>query len=71
MRAIVSAVVFLAVLMTAPGMLSQSGPTEAPAGFDLEGNGFLQEFCANQNQLPRIHITEDPGGRVQPGRGDG
>jgi hypothetical protein len=45
-------------------MLSQSGPTEAPAGFDLEGNGFLQEFCANQNQLtqgstsPKIPVDE-------------
>jgi CxxC motif-containing protein (DUF1111 family) len=52
MRAIVSAaVVFLAVLLTAPGMLSQSGPTEAPPGFDLNGNGFLQEFCGNQAAL--------------------
>jgi CxxC motif-containing protein (DUF1111 family) len=52
MRAIVSAAaVFLAALLSAPGILSQSGPTEAPAGFDLEGNGFPEEFCANQAAL--------------------
>jgi CxxC motif-containing protein (DUF1111 family) len=52
MRAIASAAaVFLAVLLSAPGILSQSGPTEAPTGFDLNGNGFLQEFCANQAAL--------------------
>jgi CxxC motif-containing protein (DUF1111 family) len=68
MRAIVSAaVVFLAVLVSAPGMLSQSGPTEAPAGFDLAGNGFLEEFCANQAQLTDSpNSPEIPDGRNDP-----
>jgi hypothetical protein len=68
MRAITSAaVVFLAVLMTAPGMLSQGGPTEAPAGFDLTGNGFLEEFCANQAQLTDSpNSPEIPDGRNDP-----
>ncbi len=51
MRTIVSAAaVFLAVLMTAPGTLSQGGVTSAPTGFET-GNGFIPEFCANQDQL--------------------
>jgi len=68
MRAIFSAAaVFLAVLLSAPGILSQGGPpTEAPAGFDLEGNGFLDEFCDNQDALtqgstsPKIPTVDDP-----------
>jgi CxxC motif-containing protein (DUF1111 family) len=27
------------------------GPTEAPTGFSLEGNGFLEEFCDRQGEL--------------------
>jgi CxxC motif-containing protein (DUF1111 family) len=51
MRAIVSAaVVFLAVFLTAPGTLSQGGPTEPDPGFEA-GNGFVTEFCANQAAL--------------------
>ena len=30
------------------------GPTEAPTGFSLEGNGFLEEFCANQDELAEV-----------------
>jgi CxxC motif-containing protein (DUF1111 family) len=30
---------------------TQSGPTEAPAGFRVEDNGFAEEFCANQAAL--------------------
>jgi CxxC motif-containing protein (DUF1111 family) len=30
---------------------TQSGATEAPAGFDGESNGFLAQFCANQADL--------------------
>jgi len=49
MRAIVSAAaVFLAVL---PGTLSQSGVDDAPDGFELESNGFAEQFCANQDNL--------------------
>ena len=52
MRAIVSAaVVFLAALSSAPGILSQGGPVEAPTGFDVASNGFAEEFCANQDAL--------------------
>jgi CxxC motif-containing protein (DUF1111 family) len=51
MRAIVSAIaVFIAVLVAAPGSLSQGGPSEAPPGFGT-GNGFIEEFCANQDRL--------------------
>jgi CxxC motif-containing protein (DUF1111 family) len=65
MRAIVSAaVVFLAALSSAPGILSQGGPVEAPAGFTVASNGFAEEFCANQAALanspnsPRIDADE-------------
>jgi CxxC motif-containing protein (DUF1111 family) len=65
MRAIVSAaVVFLAALSSAPGILSQSGPVEAPTGFTATSNGFAEEFCANQAALanspnsPRIDADE-------------
>jgi CxxC motif-containing protein (DUF1111 family) len=52
MRAIISAAaVFLAVLSSAPGILSQGGPVEAPTGFDVSSNGFAEEFCANQASL--------------------
>ena len=30
---------------------TQSGPREAPTGFDGESNGFAEEFCANQDAL--------------------
>jgi CxxC motif-containing protein (DUF1111 family) len=46
-----AAVVFLAVLIAAPGTLSQSGVSDAPTGFDVESNGFAEEFCENQGQL--------------------
>ena len=50
MRAIVSAAgVFLAVLMAAPGTLSQS-VSNAPTGF-TGSNGFAEQFCANQQTL--------------------
>jgi hypothetical protein len=29
----------------------QTGPTNAPTGFNLESNGFAEEFCANQAAL--------------------
>jgi CxxC motif-containing protein (DUF1111 family) len=65
MRAIVStAVVFLAALSSAPGILSQGGPTEAPTGFTVTSNGFAEEFCGNQAALanspnsPRIDADE-------------
>lgn len=52
MRRIVSAAaVFVAVLIAAPGSLSQSGGvTDAQQGFEA-GNGFATEFCANQDAL--------------------
>lgn len=51
MRAIVSAAaVFLAVLIAAPGTLSQSGVSNAPTGF-TGTNGFAAQFCANQRFL--------------------
>jgi CxxC motif-containing protein (DUF1111 family) len=56
--------VFLAALSSAPGILSQGGPIEAPTGFDVASNGFAEEFCANQDTLthspnsPRIPATE-------------
>jgi len=63
MRAIVSAAaVFIAVLVAAPGTLSQQGVTEAPAGFELESNGFAEQFCANQEALvdsPNSPLIED------------
>jgi CxxC motif-containing protein (DUF1111 family) len=65
MRAIVSAaVVFLAALSSAPGILSQGGPVEAPTGFTATSNGFAEEFCGNQAALanspnsPRIDADE-------------
>jgi CxxC motif-containing protein (DUF1111 family) len=65
MRAIVSAaVVFLAALSSAPGILSQGGPVEAPTGFTVASNGFAEEFCRNQAALanspnsPRIDAEE-------------
>ena len=30
---------------------AQSGPREAPTGFDGRSNGFAEEFCANQRAL--------------------
>ncbi len=52
MRTIVSAAaVFIAVLIAAPGTLSQPGVTDAPTGFEVESNGFAEEFCANQDNL--------------------
>jgi hypothetical protein len=51
MRTIVSAAgVFIAVLIAAPGTLSQGGVTDAPLGVET-GNGFVGEFCANQGAL--------------------
>jgi hypothetical protein len=51
MRGIVSAAaVFVAVLIAAPGSLSQSGVVDAQQGFEA-GNGFANEFCANQDAL--------------------
>jgi hypothetical protein len=37
-----------AILMFTVGTAETShrGPTEAPAGFDGESNGFAEEFCA-------------------------
>jgi CxxC motif-containing protein (DUF1111 family) len=46
-----AAAVFVAVLIAAPGTLSQQGVTDAPTGFDLDGNGFVEEFCSNQAAL--------------------
>jgi CxxC motif-containing protein (DUF1111 family) len=46
-----AAAVFLAVLIAAPGTLSQQGVEEAPAGFEVESNGFAEEFCADQDSL--------------------
>jgi CxxC motif-containing protein (DUF1111 family) len=43
-----AAVVFVA---GAVGTAMSDGPTEAPAGFDGEDNGFAAEFCANQAAL--------------------
>ena len=65
MRVIVSAAaVFIAVLIAAPGTLSQTGVTNAPAGFDLNGNGFVEEFCANQSALTDSpNSPEIPDGR--------
>jgi CxxC motif-containing protein (DUF1111 family) len=44
---------------------TQSGPREAPTGFDNQSNGFAEEFCANQRNLsqetaesPRIPADE-------------
>jgi len=43
---------------------ASSAPTEAPAGFDGESNGFAEEFCARQDELvsspnsPRIPAAE-------------
>jgi CxxC motif-containing protein (DUF1111 family) len=43
---------------------TQSGPAEAPTGFDGQSNGFAEEFCANQAALtdspnsPRIPADE-------------
>jgi CxxC motif-containing protein (DUF1111 family) len=52
MRTIVSAAaVFIAVLVAAPGTLSQHGVEDAPDGFELESNGFAEQFCANQDNL--------------------
>jgi CxxC motif-containing protein (DUF1111 family) len=34
---------------------TQSGVTDAPAGFDVVSNGFAEEFCARQN-----HLTDSP-----------
>jgi CxxC motif-containing protein (DUF1111 family) len=51
MRVIVSAAaVFLAVLIAAPGTLSQTGVSNAPTGF-TGSNGFAEQFCANQRNL--------------------
>jgi len=43
---------------------TQTGPREAPTGFDNRSNGFAEEFCANQGGLatspnsPRIPADE-------------
>jgi CxxC motif-containing protein (DUF1111 family) len=68
MRTIVSAAaVFIAVLIAAPGTLSQTGVTPAPTGFDLNGNGFVEEFCANQGALTDSpNSPEIPDGRNDP-----
>jgi CxxC motif-containing protein (DUF1111 family) len=45
-------VVLLALAVGAPATTeSQTGPADAPTGFDLTSNGFAQEFCANQSAL--------------------
>ena len=45
---------------------TSSAPTEAPAGFDGESNGFAEEFCANQDAAGELaQLAEDPGRRVQ------
>jgi CxxC motif-containing protein (DUF1111 family) len=42
----------LAIAVGLPGRVStQNGVTDAPTGFDLESNGFAEEFCANQDAL--------------------
>lgn len=42
----------LAIAVGLPGQVStQSSITDAPTGFDLESNGFAEEFCANQDAL--------------------
>src|SRR5262245_51303099 len=40
-------VVMLALAITAPRTQTQTGISEAPASFDVESNGFAEEFCAN------------------------
>lgn len=53
MRLLVSLVfVLFALTLVTRTTLSQTvPPTEAPAGFDGASNGFLAEFCANQDAL--------------------
>ena len=40
-----------ATAVTAQRNRPAAGPTEARTGFDLESNGFAEEFCANQSGL--------------------
>jgi CxxC motif-containing protein (DUF1111 family) len=44
-------VMFLTLGSTPAQAQAQSGPREAPTGFDGLSNGFAEEFCANQRSL--------------------
>lgn len=51
---VLASVVWLAAVGLMVGAVvpaRSDGPTEAPAGFDGEDNGFAAEFCARQSQL--------------------
>jgi CxxC motif-containing protein (DUF1111 family) len=47
----VSASALALVIALSTRVETQSGVTDAPAGFEVESNGFAEEFCANQAAL--------------------
>jgi CxxC motif-containing protein (DUF1111 family) len=51
----VSASALALVMALGARVETQSGVTDAPAGFDVVSNGFAEEFCARQN-----HLTNSP-----------
>jgi CxxC motif-containing protein (DUF1111 family) len=55
----VAALVYVATLTNSVEGVSEPTAMEAPAGFDLESNGFAEEFCSRQSEPGFVNTPEE------------